>query len=168
MEIDGKKSIFTTTKRRIWKIARCSSFITRLCRDFQQFLYHYWRVHCKKWSKTFCQKQKRNHFCTCILLNPDINLKEMNQKIPSGGLIGYRNSCIDYFLHTPKFLDYMQFYMTLLDLWILLRKKCPGYCYAAPRLPSSCFLGHVTGLLFCLYVKIFAPSVYALFDCYLY
>ena len=44
-------------------------------------------------------------------------------------------------------------------------KKRPGYCYVAPSLPSSCFLGHVTGLLFCLYVKVFASSVYALFDC---
>ena len=35
-------------------------------------------------------------------------------------------------------------------------KKCPGYCYVAPSLPSSCFLSHVTGLPFCLYVKIFA------------
>ena len=45
------------------------------------------------------------------------------------------------------------------------RQKCPGYCYVAPSLPSSCFLGHETGLFFYLYVKIFASSVYALFDC---
>ena len=44
-------------------------------------------------------------------------------------------------------------------------KKGPGYCYVEPRLPSSCFLGHVTGLFFCLYFKIFASSVYVLFDC---
>ena len=43
--------------------------------------------------------------------------------------------------------------------------KGPGYYYVLPRFPSSCFLGHVTGLIFCLYVKIFAASVYALFDC---
>ena len=43
--------------------------------------------------------------------------------------------------------------------------KGTGYCYVAPSLPSSCFLGHVTGFFFCLYVKIFASSVYALFDC---
>ena len=29
------------------------------------------------------------------------------------------------------------------------RQKCPGYCYVAPSLPSSCFLGHVTGLFKC-------------------
>ena len=27
--------------------------------------------------------------------------------------------------------------------------KGPGYCYVLPRFPSSCFLGHVTGLIFC-------------------
>ena len=27
-------------------------------------------------------------------------------------------------------------------------KKGPGYCYVAPSLPRSCFLGHVTGIIF--------------------
>ena len=30
--------------------------------------------------------------------------------------------------------------------------KGSGYCYFLPRFPSSCFLGHVIGLFFCLYV----------------
>ena len=54
--------------------------------------------------------------------------------------------------------------MNLLDLRIF-DKQGPGYCYVAPSVPISCFFGHVTGLLFCLYVKIFASSVYAFFDC---
>ena len=44
-------------------------------------------------------------------------------------------------------------------------KRGPDCCYVAPSLPSSCIVAHVTGLFFCLYVKIFASSVYALFDC---
>ena len=43
-------------------------------------------------------------------------------------------------------------------------KKGPGYCYVAPSLSNSGFLGHVTGSFFCSYVKIFALSVFALFD----
>ena len=43
-------------------------------------------------------------------------------------------------------------------------KKGPGYCYVAPSLPSSCFLGQVTRIFFCFCVKIFAASVYASFD----
>ena len=37
--------------------------------------------------------------------------------------------------------------------------KGPGYCYMIGRGPNSCLLGHVTGLLFCLYVKLFLPSI---------
>ena len=33
------------------------------------------------------------------------------------------------------------------------------YCYMIGRGPNSCLLGHVTGLLFCLYVKLFLPSI---------
>ena len=38
--------------------------------------------------------------------------------------------------------------------------KGPGYCYMIGRGPKSCLLGHVTRLLFCLYVKIFLPSIF--------
>ena len=43
--------------------------------------------------------------------------------------------------------------------------KRTGDCYTSPRFPSSCSLGHVSGLFFCIYVKIIALSEYALFDC---
>ena len=36
----------------------------------------------------------------------------------------------------------------------------PGYYYMIGQGPNSCLLGHVTGLLFCLYVKIFLPSIF--------
>ena len=36
------------------------------------------------------------------------------------------------------------------------------------NLPSSSFLGHVTGLLFCLNVKTLASSVYAFLVCYVF
>ena len=38
--------------------------------------------------------------------------------------------------------------------------KSPGYCYLIRRRPGSCLLGHVTWLLFCLYVKLFLPSYF--------
>ena len=43
------------------------------------------------------------------------NLKEIDQKIPSGGLIGYENSC-KFFLQIQKSSDFMQFFMKQLDL----------------------------------------------------
>ena len=38
--------------------------------------------------------------------------------------------------------------------------KGPGYCYVIRRWPNYFLLGHVTGLLFCLYVKLFLPSIF--------
>ena len=38
--------------------------------------------------------------------------------------------------------------------------KGPGYCYMIGRGPNPCLLGHVTGLHFCLYVKLFLPSIF--------
>ena len=38
--------------------------------------------------------------------------------------------------------------------------KAPGYCYMVGPRENSCLLGHVTGLPFCLYVKLFLPSIF--------
>ena len=38
--------------------------------------------------------------------------------------------------------------------------KGPGYCYMIERGPSSCMLGHVSGLLFFLYLRTFLPSIF--------
>ena len=42
-------------------------------------------------------KRKKLFLCTCIVLDPEINLKEMDQKYPFRGLIGYKKFCMDYF-----------------------------------------------------------------------
>ena len=110
-------------------------------------------------------KRKKIFLCTCIVLDPDINLKEMDQKFPFGGLIGYGNSCMDYFFVNSKIFRLHAILHDSAGSVKSTTTKGPGYCYIAPSLPSSCFLGHVTGLFFCLYVKIFASSVYGLFDC---
>ena len=39
-----------------------------------------------------------------------------------------------------------------------------AYCYMIGRGPNSILLGHVIGLLFCLYVKIFLPSIFNFVD----
>ena len=38
--------------------------------------------------------------------------------------------------------------------------KGPGFCYMIGRGPNLCLLGHVTGLDFCLYVKLSLPSIF--------
>ena len=66
---------------------------------------------------SFSSNTKRENvfLCTCIVLDPDINLKEMNQKFHFGGLIGYGNSSMDYFFAKSKIFRLHED-MTLLDL----------------------------------------------------
>ena len=109
---------------------------------------------------------RKNLFhCTCFVLDPDINLIEMDQKYPFGGLIGYGNSCMDYFFANSKVFRLHALQHDSAGSVKSTTKRSHGYCYVAPSLPSSCFFGQVTGIFFCLSVKIFASSVYALFDC---
>ena len=85
---------------------------------------------------------------------------EMDQKLKIGGLIGYGNF----------YLDSVFCYSIVLRLHAMLHDatgtvrlhsvKGPGYCYMIGRGPNSCLLGQVTGLLFCLHVKLFLPSVF--------
>ena len=47
-------------------------------------------------------KRKNLFLCTCIVLDPNINLKEVDQKFPFGGLMRYGNSRMDYFFANSK------------------------------------------------------------------
>ena len=81
-----------------------------------------------------------------------------------GGLIDYENSCLD------SVFRYSKVFRLLAILHVAVRAvrthsgKGPRYCYMTGRGQNSCLLGHVTGLLFCLYVKIFLPSIFTSVD----
>ena len=87
----------------------------------------------------------------------------MDQNFPFGGVIGRGNSCIRCF--NSKIF---RLHAILHDATGSVKStthKGPGYCCILPRFPSSCFLGHMIGLLSCLYINVFASTVYVLFDC---
>ena len=84
----------------------------------------------------------------------------MDQKYKFGGTIGYGNSYLELLFHQFKIF---RLHAILHDAAGKVRAqngKGPGYCYIIGRDPNSCLLGHVTGLLFCLYVEIFLPSIF--------
>ena len=94
----------------------------------------------------------------CFCWNSRLSLREMDQKFPFGGLIGCGNSYLDCVFRYSKVF---RLHAILHDAAGAVRAhsgKGPGYCYMIGRGPNSCLLGDVTGLLFCLYVKIFLPS----------
>ena len=89
-----------------------------------------------------------------------LSLCEMDQKLKFGGLFGYGNSYLDYVFRYSKVF---RLHAILHDAAGAVRShsgKGPGCCYMVGRRPKSCLLGHVTRPLFCLYVKLFLPSIF--------
>ena len=84
----------------------------------------------------------------------------MDQKFKFGGTIGYGDSYLEFlFRHFKVF----RLHAKLHDAAGAVRADSgerPCYCFMIGRGPNSCLLGHVTGLLFCLYVKFFLPSIF--------
>ena len=109
---------------------------------------------------------RKNLFLSaCFCWDSSLSLREMDQKFKFGGLIGYGNSCLDsVFRYSKVFRLHAVLHVAALhDAAGAVRAhsgKGPGYCDKIGRGPNSCLLGHVTGLLFCLYVKLFLPSIF--------
>ena len=104
---------------------------------------------------------RKNLFLSaCFCWDSRLPLREMDQKFKFGGTIGYGNSYLELLFRHFKIF---RLHAILHDAAGAVRAhsgKGPGYCYMIGRGPNSCLLGHVTGLLFCLYVKIFLPSIF--------
>ena len=95
----------------------------------------------------------------CYIWNDIFSLREMDQKFPFRGLIGYGNSYLDSILCYSKVF---WLHAILHDADGAVRSHTGnglGYCYIVGQGPNSCLLDQVTWLLFCLYVKIFVPFV---------
>ena len=104
---------------------------------------------------------RKNLFLSaCFCWDSRLSLREMDHKFKFVGLIGYGNSCLDSVFRYSKVF---RLQAKLHDAAGAVRShsgKEPGYCYMIGRGPNSCLLSHVTGLLFCFYVKLFLPSTF--------
>ena len=108
---------------------------------------------------------RKNLFLSaCFCWDSRLSLRELDQKFKFGGTIGYGDSYLDSaFCYSKVF----RLHAILHDAAGAVRAhsgKWRGYCYMIGRGPNSCLHGHVTGLLFCLCVKIFLPSIFNLID----
>ena len=84
----------------------------------------------------------------------------MDQKFKFGGLISYGSSYLESVIRYSKVF---RLHAILHDAAGAVRShsgKGPGYCYMTGRGPNSCLVVHVTGLLFCFYVKLFLPHTF--------
>ena len=103
---------------------------------------------------------RKNLFLSeCFCWASRLSLREMDQKFRYRGTIGYGDSYLEFLFRLFKVF---RLYAILLDAAGGVRAqsgKAPGYCYMMGRIPKSSSHGHVTGLLFCLLVKLFLPSI---------
>ena len=100
------------------------------------------------------------YFCSDFRLS----LREMDQIFIFRGTNGYGDSYLDSVFPYSKVFRLHAKLHDAAGAVRLQTSKGPGYCYMTGRGPNYCLLGHVTGLLFCLYVKIFLPSIFNLID----
>ena len=104
---------------------------------------------------------RKNLFLSaCFCWDSSLSLREMDQKFKFGGTTGYVKSYLELLFRHFKIF---RLHAILHDAAGAVRAhsgKGLGYCYMIGRGRNSCLLGHVTGLLFCFYVKIFLPSIF--------
>ena len=104
---------------------------------------------------------RKNLFLSaCFCWDSSLSLCEMDQKFKFGVLIGYGNSCLDSVFRYAKVFRLRAILHDAAGAVWAHTGKGHGYCYMTGRGPNSCSLGHVTGLLFCFYVKLFLPSFF--------
>ena len=91
---------------------------------------------------------RKNLFLSaCFCWDSGVSLREMDQKLKIGGLIGYGNSWLDSVF---RYSQVFRLHAILHDAAGAVRAqsgKGTGYCFMIGRGPNSCLLGHVTGLL---------------------
>ena len=96
----------------------------------------------------------------CFCWDSRFSLREVDQKDKFGATIGYGNSYLELLFRHFKIIKLDAILYDTAGAVRAHSGKNSGYCYMIRRGPSSCLLGHVTGLLFCLYVRIFLPSIF--------
>ena len=108
---------------------------------------------------------RKNFFLSaCFCWDSRLSLREMDQNFKFGGTIGYGDPYLEFLFRQIKKLTLHAILHDAAGAVRAYSGKGPCYCYMIGRRPNSCLLGHVTGLLFRLYVKIFLPSIFISVD----
>ena len=102
---------------------------------------------------------------SCLYLDPDIDLDIALKLRPYGGLIGIDNSSLDKCFKSYKILRLHAILHDASGFVFEYSEKEPGYSYVLPCPVTNEYLGHVTGLAFCLYVKTFKNNLFTLLEC---
>ena len=111
---------------------------------------------------------RKNYFlAACLCYDSKLNIASVNEECPFGGIIGVGDSYLENFL---GFFKLFKLHAVLHDASGFMKTKYstgPGYLYVFPSCPTllnSCFIGHITGLVYCTFIKFRYPYLYRAFD----
>ena len=107
-------------------------------------------------------RARKNQFSSAgFCCDSRFSIREMEQKFDFGGTIGFGDSYLEsFFRHFKVFSLHAKLHDAAAKALKAHNGRGPGYCYVIGRGPNWCLLHHVTGLLFCVYVKRFLPSFF--------
>ena len=101
--------------------------------------------------------------CSLFFVSSDnLNYDILIKLRPYGGLIGIDNSSLDKYLKNSKIL---RLHAILHDAADKFYQQGPTYCYMLPWNCYNSLLGHLSGITFCLFIKLKKPEVYHLLEC---
>ena len=102
---------------------------------------------------------------TCLYLDPDLDLDIALKLRPYGGLIGIDNCSLDKYFKNLKLLRLQAILHNASGFVFEYSENGPGYSYVLPCPVTNEYLGQVTGIAFCLYVKTFKNKLFSLLEC---
>ena len=98
------------------------------------------------------------------ILNDEYDIRQVSKDVPYGALIGIGNSKLDKVFKHLKVLRLHAAYHDAFGYCKSQYNKGPGYSYIIPIPLNSCFIGHVTGLLFWIYSALFDRRLFVNLD----
>ena len=98
---------------------------------------------------------------TCYYWDEAVSFREVDQKFLHGGAIGYGDSYLDSVFRYSKLFRPYAIIHDASGAVPLQTSKGPVYCYMIVEVQT---VDCLNGLLFCLYVKIFLPTIFNLID----
>ena len=109
---------------------------------------------------------RKNYFlATCLYLDQNCSLKDIDKENLYGGIIGIGNSKLEKHFSRYKVL---RVHAAIHDACGYMKTKYgigPGYCYCIDNMPNSCYLGHVSGLACILITKFLNKASYDSMEC---
>ena len=122
-------------------------------------------------KKTYPENtNRRNYFlaaCSLFFFSTtyDIDYDVAIKLRPYGGLIGIENSSLDKYLSDSKILRMHAVLQDAAGFVQEVYNTGPTYCYVLPWNCNSSLIARLSGLTFCLYIKLRKPKLYHLLEC---